>query len=222
MFRIKICGVKTVEDAQKLIDAGADAIGLNFYAPSPRSISIEVAKKIVDAIDGRLKTIGVFVNAGLEEITQTAKQLGLSGVQLHGDEPAELIASLPNELPVIRAFRVGEEGLVPVAKYLADCESAGRLPEMALVDAASSVAYGGTGEQVDWEKLKMDRQLLGDMPLILAGGLKPSNVHAAIRIVRPSAVDTASGVESSPGEKKTELVDAFVMNSIKAYEDQSA
>lgn len=208
MFRVKICGVTSVDDARLVVSAGADAIGLNFFASSKRFCAPDVAQRIVDALPTGICKVGVFVNATRDEIRQAASALSLDMVQLHGDEPAELLRQL-RPLPVMRAFRVGGD-LAPVDEYLRTCHALRCLPRMVLVDASQSGQYGGTGVTLDWQALAAGRRHFRELPLVLAGGLNPSNVAAAIGQVRPWAVDTASGVESAPGKKSESLVHDFV------------
>lgn len=215
MFRTKICGITTPNDARAVGEAGADAIGLNFYPPSPRSVTVDAARAIRDAASD-LQVVGVYVNAAVAEITRAVSELSLSAVQLHGDEPPELLADLP-ELPVVVARRMDERGVGPIVDHLAACAAAGRSPDAVLIDAAAPGAYGGTGKTADWALLSRNRDQLGDLPLILAGGLKPENVADGIRAVGPHGVDTASGVESAPGLKSAERVRAFVTAATAAF-----
>ncbi len=208
MFRVKICGITNVGDARVATDAGADAIGLNFYSASPRFCGIEQARAISQNMPQSVCKVGVFVNATPAEIRATFDTAGLDAVQLHGDESPELLRELRG-LPVIRAFRVGR-ALAPVGGYLQACHRLACVPRMVLVDTLKPGQYGGTGATLDWRVLQGNRQVLQGVPLVLAGGLKPSNVVAAIAAVRPWAVDTASGVESSPGKKSPALVREFV------------
>ena len=121
-------------------------------------------------------------------------------------------------VPVVRARRMDERGVDPLALDLVGCEAAGRRPDAMLVDAAAAGAYGGTGKRVDWPELAGERAWLRPTPLILAGGLKPGNVAEAIRVVTPYGVDTASGVEHAPGKKDPELVRAFVAAARSAFD----
>ncbi len=217
LFKIKVCGVRTIDDAQMLVDKGVDAIGLNFYQPSTRSIDLDIAKEIAEHLDDKLLKVGLFVNASLTEIEKTIGQVGLDAIQIHGDESPEFLAELPQEIPLIRAFRVGESGLNETQEYLEACSPAGRIPDMVLIDAASKGAYGGTGKQVDWERLKSEKEVLGDAQLALAGGIAPTNVAEAIRIVEPDAIDTASGVETSPGVKDATMTELLVSEARRAF-----
>ena len=217
LFKIKVCGVKTTEDAQMLIEKGVDAIGLNFYKPSPRSMSAEQASRIVSHVSNKLVKVGLFVNASIQEIDKILRKVQIDVIQIHGDEPAEFLADLPKEMPLIRAFRIGEPGLREAESYLDECVQKGRVPEMALIDAASKGAYGGTGKQVDWNRLAQERQLLGTTQLALAGGISPNNVSEAISIVRPDAIDTASGVESAPGVKDARLTSDLVDRALSSF-----
>ncbi|MEZ6112110.1 MAG: phosphoribosylanthranilate isomerase [Pirellulaceae bacterium] len=213
MFQIKICGITRVDDAVAAWQAGADAIGLNFYDRSPRCISAVQARSIGDALPpGAVQRVGVFVNSSLDEIAAICDQANLDVIQLHGDELPSMIAELSQRLarPIIRAFRCRDDSLDEVDRYLEACEQAGRLPDAVLVDAYSPGEYGGTGKCVDWESLIRERPRLRGLPLILAGGLRPENVAEAIRAVQPSAVDTASGVELSAGIKDHAAVQRFV------------
>lgn len=209
MFQIKICGITSIDDALMVARAGADAIGLNFYARSPRYVRPEVARDIVKALPADIVKVGLFVNAPADEVCRRFDDLQLDLIQLHGDEPPEFLAQLDGR-PVMRAFRVGPEGLPPVSEYLARCQRLAVPLQLVLLDSLVAGTYGGTGATVDWSTAK---QYLGKPdvpPLVLAGGLTPENVADAIRIVRPAAVDVASGVESQPGRKNPTAVGAFI------------
>jgi phosphoribosylanthranilate isomerase len=216
MFRIKICGITNVEDALAAVEAGADAIGLNFYDRSPRCVSRETAAQIADALPEGVKIVGVFVNATSSDIRSLYHDLALDLVQLHGDEPAEFLVDLDG-IPVLRAFRPdGNWSLV--REYLLRCDAQGHRPKMALVDAFSKVQYGGTGETADWPAVKANRLIFESVPVVLAGGLTPENVEQAIGIAKPDAVDTASGVEASPGCKSIEKMQSFVTAAQRAFD----
>lgn len=230
MFCIKICGVTRVDDALEIAKSGADAIGLNFYDKSPRSVSPEKASEISAALgDASGVTpllVGVFVNATSEHITGLIDSVPLGAVQLHGDEPAEFVRELPTGTPVIRAVRMGEQGLTSAADFARRCEAMGRPLSAVLVDAAPAAgqaeAYGGTGRTVDWKRVATERSLLGPIPVILAGGLRPANVAEAIAAAKPDGVDTASGVETAPGEKDPAEVASFVRTAKAALSTEGA
>jgi phosphoribosylanthranilate isomerase len=240
MFRVKICGITSVDDARAVAAAGADAVGLNFYAKSPRYVSVEKAREIVNALPAQMVKVGLFVNAPAEEVCQTYDALGLDLIQLHGDEPPHYLADLGGRA-VMRAFRFGPGGLrspqlldhgqpvsrtprVPdalesMARYLGHCGRLGCMPRLVLVDAYVEGEYGGTGQAADWERLKGSPFGTSAPPLVLAGGLTPDNVAEAVRTVGPAAVDTASGVESSPGRKDPAAVEAFVRAARRAFDE---
>jgi phosphoribosylanthranilate isomerase len=207
MFQIKICGLTNVEDALAAVEAGADALGLNFFDESPRCITREQAGRIVDALPPDVVKVGLFVNAPAEQVRQYFDQLGLDAIQLHGDEPPRYLAEL-GDRPVVRAFRL--DRLEPVGRYLGECRQGGFMPRMVLVDSRVEGTYGGSGQVADWQAVSGYPRDGSVPPLVLAGGLTPQNVARAIRTVRPAAVDTASGVERSPGQKDHELLAAFV------------
>lgn len=219
MFRIKICGITSVADGLCVARAGADAVGLNFCLSSPRYIELGLAREIVAELPGCITRVGVFVNAPVAEVGRIAQELRLNYVQLHGDEPPEYLAQLAS-LPVIRAFR-GNTDFRPVAAYLTACRSLGHPPAAILVDAFQAGQYGGTGQSPDWSAVAKARVSWDDIPLVLAGGLQPTNVATAIERVRPMAVDTASGVESSPGRKAANQVANFVAAARAAFERES-
>jgi phosphoribosylanthranilate isomerase len=210
MFRIKICGITSIQDALVAANAGADAIGLNFWPQSRRYVRTETAREIAAALPRGVVKVGVFVNATVEDIAPIADYVGLDWIQLHGDEPADLLAKLPATAFILRAYRCGEEGLAPLKRYLTESREHGRGPDAVLVDADAANEFGGTGRKADWERIAMDRDLLGGLPLILAGGLTQQNVAGAIDAVRPDGVDVASGVESQAGVKEREMVEQFV------------
>lgn len=200
---VKICGITRALDAELAIAAGADAIGLNFVPSSARRVDPGTAKQIVEVCRGRVEAIGVVADLGVAEARRLREELGLDALQLHGDEPPELLAAL---LPAaFKAVRVGS---------MADAEGAERFGgERLLVDAKVAGALGGTGQRVepDWVRgLALRRRL------ILAGGLTPDNVAQAVLAVRPWGVDVASGVELEPGMKSEPALRAFVREARRA------
>ena len=209
MFRIKICGLTNAKDARMVASSGADAIGLNFYPKSVRYVDSETAQVILQSLPKNVRSIGLFVNAEPSEIRHTFDSLKLAAIQLHGDEPPELLAEL-GDRPVIRAFRVGPPGLRPVVEYVDRCKSLHCPPKMVLLDSYKKGEYGGTGNTPEWSDVKQYHETSIRIPMVLAGGLTPQNVRQAIQATNPDAVDTASGVESSPGQKEKALVDLFV------------
>ena len=209
MFQIKICGITRVCDAVAAADAGADAIGVNFFARSSRYVSPLDALPLVDAVAGRALTVGVFVNTPAEEIAKIADQLKLDAVQLHGDEPASILRALPRRR-VIKAFRVGPEVLAPLRAWFDDAMRGALYAESVLIDCCRPGEYGGTGQVADWSAAAAYSRTPNLPPLVLAGGLRPENVAEAIVQVRPTGVDTAGGVETAPGVKCPALITAFV------------
>ncbi len=196
--RIKICGIRDEESAFAAADAGADAIGLVFYPRSPRYIEPEEAWQLVGMLPPFVSSVGLFVNADLERFMNIEEQCPTDLSQLHGQESEELVRQCgPN---VIKAIRFDP------AVIEAELARWDRIDEVdaVLVDGSA----GGQGTAFDWPALAAARERL-HKPLILAGGLTPDNVGEAIRIVRPFAVDVSSGVESSPGVKEPELIEAF-------------
>jgi phosphoribosylanthranilate isomerase len=216
MFRIKICGITCVEDARMVAAAGADAIGLNFFPMSPRYVSPERAQSIVDALPSGVLRVGLFVNAPSWEVNVTFDRLRLDLIQLHGDEPPEFVPELEGR-PFIRAFRFTASDLERVAGYLEACRRLECLPRLCLMDSFKKDQYGGTGQVADWSGLGQYPLEDWHPPMVLAGGLTPENVGQAIQAVRPQAVDTASGVESSPGHKDPERVRRFVQAAQAAF-----
>lgn len=218
LFHVKICGVTTADDARMVAESGADAIGLNFVAGSPRCLSVEAARAVADAIPDHVLVVGVFAGMPAAEIRRVVEAVGLDAVQLHGHlsgagavDPPQTCADLA-PLPVIRAIRLGVDGFAEARAWIDEARSLGHAPIMAVVDAAvtSSTAagqLGGTGATVDWGRLAAAGDL--GIPMALAGGLSPANVAEAIAATKAIAVDTASGVESAPGRKDGGKVAAF-------------
>lgn len=217
LFRIKICGVTKPDDAIAAAQAGADAIGLNFYSGSRRGIGPSQAEAIVSALPAGVAKIGVFVNPTQPELQATIDRIPLDYIQLHGDEPPEFLKQL-HGLPVIRAFRLGAAGWQPLVQFLAACQSLSTVPAAILVDAfTANGEYGGTGQLCDWSAASQYHHLGISVPLILAGGLTPANVAEAIMAVKPAAVDVASGVESEGAKKDTQKVVAFIREARQAF-----
>jgi phosphoribosylanthranilate isomerase len=216
MFHIKICGITNVDDARAVVQAGADALGLNFYPRSKRHISAELARDIIAAIPAGIVKVGLFVNSPAADVCRLFDELGLDLIQLHGDEPPDFLPQLGHR-PIMRAFRVGPDGLRPVIEYLHRGTELNVSPALTLLDSAVHGAYGGTGQTLD---SNLARQYVAQSnlpPLVLAGGLTPGNVAEAIRTVRPAAVDVASGVESRPGRKDPAMVEAFIQAARAAF-----
>ncbi|APW61363.1 phosphoribosylanthranilate isomerase [Paludisphaera borealis] len=211
MFRqspgIKVCGLTEPANALDCLQAGADWIGLNFHPASPRFVTVERAETILSALPTRAVAVGLFVNRPADEVREVCARLGLTRVQLHGDEPVEDVVAL-SEFFVIRAFRLRDASAVAaMSAYLERADRLGRSPDAVLIDAWSPGRAGGTGELIDDD-------LMDGLPplprLMLAGGLTADNVAARAARVRPWMVDAASGVESSPGVKDLDKVRAFV------------
>ena len=213
MFQIKICGVTSAADALEIARADADALGLNFFAQSPRSVSEAQAQAIVDVLPAAVQRVGVFVNHPPSEVLRLAKSLRLDWIQLHGDEPPQSL-EIYSEHQIIRAFRCREGDIDVVYRYLDQCS---RMPNAVLIDAYAAGSYGGTGKVVDWAAAETVVRQIRPVPLILAGGLHSENVAEAISAVHPQAVDTASGVETAPGKKESEKVVKFVRAALEAF-----
>jgi phosphoribosylanthranilate isomerase len=198
MTKIKICGIKTADDALAAIDLGVDLIGFNFYPKSPRYVEVGVCRGIMSRVRtiGRVTCVGVFVNATVDEIHATMDTCGLNLAQLHGDETVEFMETL--EEKSFKAFRGIPESVDGFARDDAPAF---------LVDASVKGLYGGSGVTADWDGAA---KLAKTYPLLLAGGLTPENVAEAVRRVKPWGVDVASGVESAPGEKDARKMKAFV------------
>lgn len=197
--RVKICGITRVEDALSAVNAGADAIGLVFYAESPRNVSMQSAQAIVAALPPFVSVVGLFVNASQEKIETVLSQLRLDVLQFHGDETAADCTQF--NLPYYKAIRVKAD--TNLLQYADEFNSANAL----LLDAHSDTAYGGTGQAFDWNLIPQSLP----KPIILAGGLTPQNVGAAIRQVRPYAVDVSGGVEQTKGIKDAAKIAAFML-----------
>jgi len=205
MVRIKICGVTKPEDARLAADAGADAVGLNFYPKSPRFVTPTQAAAIVRVLPAFTAPVGVFVEMPMRQICAIAFQLGLRAVQTYDLAPPD---DDPFPFAHIPAFRVEKAScLEEIRGSVGQARSLGRPPAAVLIDAFVEGQVGGTGRRAPWELLA---GFDPGVPVILAGGLTPENVAEAIAAVRPWGVDVASGVESAPGRKDPEKVTRFV------------
>ena len=216
-LRIKICGITNVTDSRQACLLGADAIGLNFYARSPRYIDAATAAMILRELPPFVDAVGLFVNLALLQVLEALRPLGrIRTFQWYGEahEPGD-----PSPYQLIAAFSVRDrEDLRLIDGYLDRCRGLGLLPAAVLVDAHAPGQYGGTGRTAPWALLADFRP---DVPLILAGGLTPENVAEAVRIVRPYAVDVASGVEQSPGRKDAEKMRRFIGSAREAAAEYS-
>ncbi|HZG51582.1 MAG TPA: phosphoribosylanthranilate isomerase [Pyrinomonadaceae bacterium] len=210
MVKVKVCGITNRADALGAVEAGADALGFNFYARSPRYIEPRAARGIIAEMPPSVLCVGVFVNEeSAAAVARLAEESGVSAVQLHGDEPPEYCAALGGH-EVIKALRVGKD-FAP--------EEATRYPAGSiLLDAYNAHARGGTGETFDWTLARRTREVVAR--LYLAGGLTPENVCEAMTAVAPYAVDVCSGVEVAPGRKDAARVRAFVA-AVRAGEKKS-
>ena len=208
--RVKIEGLRDPGTALRIAQMGADAIGMVF-AESPRWVSPDQARSVVDCLPPWVATVGVFVNASAATINRVVQRTRIGYVQLHGDEPPDIVAQI--DRPCIRAFRIRDESWVgEVRSWVDACEARSNLAAV-LLDAYNPNVRGGTGERFNWD-LVADARAAGAMagidPIIIAGALDPSCVGPAIDIVKPWAVDVSSGVESSPGIKDLRKVEDFL------------
>jgi phosphoribosylanthranilate isomerase len=202
MTRVKICGITRPEDAELAASLGAWAIGFILWPQSKRHADPAIAAGIARALRRRVELVGVFVNPTLDEVVQATEGIGLTHLQLHGDEGPSFCAAVSQRtgLPVIKALGVGSGAdILAAERYHTDFH---------LLDAAAGAAYGGTGRTWDYDLLARRRSRT---PVILSGGLTPDNVAEAITAVRPWAVDVSSGVEAAPGVKDPAKVEAFVI-----------
>ncbi len=200
MTRAKICGITSLEDAELALEVGAWAVGLILWPGSARRCDPAIALRISRALRRRAEVAGVFVNAPLADVTELADALGLTIVQLHGDEGPAFCGEVARRTgaKVMKAARVRSGAdIAALAAFHTDLH---------LLDAHRPGLRGGTGETFDWELVAARRSTI---PLVLSGGLTPENVGAAIAATHPFAVDTASGTEASPGVKDPERVRAF-------------
>jgi phosphoribosylanthranilate isomerase len=194
--KVKICGITRLEDALLAARLGADALGFNFWPRSKRFIAPADARAIVRRLPPFVSAVGVFVDPSREEVLRAQDVSGVNVVQLHGDEPPELCASLP--FPVVKAIRVADgNSLAKLASYEV---------QAFLLDSPTA-GYGGSGTTFEWE---LAAEASAELTVILAGGLAPENVSDAIAVVGPWGVDVASGVERSPGVKDQDRMRRFI------------
>jgi phosphoribosylanthranilate isomerase len=187
--RVKICGIRRPEDAQLAVDLGADALGFVFWPGSPRAVTADEARRMIDRVPPFVATIGVFVNQERAEVLATARRAGLTAIQLHGDEDPSSYAGCGWR--VIKAVPVGSGFMLSAVEDVP--------AEMTvLLDAHDPVRRGGTGQPIEWHVAATAARV---RPIVLSGGLTPANVRTAVDTVRPFAVDVSSGVESAPGIK---------------------
>ncbi|HVE67898.1 MAG TPA: phosphoribosylanthranilate isomerase [Solirubrobacteraceae bacterium] len=199
-MRVKFCGITDLDDAAEAVRLGAWAIGLIHFDGSPRNIDAAEAARIGAAFRRKCEVVGVFVNPTLEEVDKAVENAGLTMVQLNGAEGAQFCAEVARRtgVKVIKAIHVASAADVHAAEaYRTDFH---------LFDRRGKGLWGGTGESFDWELLRGHRS---EVPDVLAGGLRPDNVAAAIAIAQPFAVDVASGVETEPGRKDHAAMEAF-------------
>lgn len=196
--KIKICGVTRVDDALLACELGADLIGLNFYRPSPRYLSLESAREIKQAVAGRATLVGVFVNAERGYVERMLKELALGFIQFHGDEDESALAGWP--VPTIRAYRLRSESPAELIRR--------SRADYVLLDSYDPALFGGTGRALPLALLKgIDLRRV-----IISGGLGPDSVADAAAL-NPWAVDVASGVESAPGLKDPSKLRSFIINA---------
>ena len=201
MTFIKICGITNVDDALAAVTAGADALGFNFYKPSPRYVTPQNAREIIAKLPMSVLTVGVFVNEDSpKSVLNIANEAGITALQLHGDESASYCRELAKDRYVIKSLAVANDfDLQTVAAYKV---------EAIMLDTKHFALRGGTGEVFDWSIAREVNQVVPK--LFLAGGLSPDNIKEAIETVRPYAIDACSALEDSPGRKNHERMRNFV------------
>ncbi|MBV9622879.1 MAG: phosphoribosylanthranilate isomerase [Acidobacteria bacterium] len=208
MTWIKICGIMTLQDALTAVRAGADAIGFVFHNQSPRNITPEAARAIVERLPEKTEKIGVFVNQPAERIADMADRAQLSGVQLHGDEYRDPVCTVHRRVLLsIPADRAATDG--PSLRSALERMKENLIAIM--VDSGSPKRRGGTGRTFEWNQaFAWITELQRLRPVVVAGGLNPGNVQEAMRILQPWGVDVSSGVEAAPGRKDQDKIRAFV------------
>jgi len=205
MVWIKICGITNLPDAETAIALGADAVGFVF-APSKREVTPDLVRKITRALPPKALKIGVFANQEISLVRAAAEYCGLTGVQLHGDEPPAYCASL-GDFEVIKAFRVNSQiDADKIKTYIINKKS-----RKILFDTYMPKTLGGTGKTFNWELAANQKWI--QVPLIIAGGLNADNVVQAIRLASPFGVDVSSGVEKAPGQKDLFKLKTFIENA---------
>lgn len=199
-MRVKFCGITNLDDAAEAVRLGAWAVGLIHFDASPRCVEPAVAVQIAAAFRRKCEVVGVFVNPELDEVGKAVEDAGLTMVQLNGNEGPSFCAEVARRtgVKVIKAIHVSSAADVHAAEAFRT--------DFHLFDRGGKGLWGGTGQSFDWELL---RDHHSEVPAILAGGLRPENVAAAIAVARPYAVDVASGVESEPGRKDHAAMTAF-------------
>jgi len=200
MVKVKICGITNWSDARGAVEAGADFLGFNFYRESLRYIAPVAARRIVRRLPERVASVGVFVNEAEPKMLEIARRVGLDYVQLHGDEPAEVVSRMRRRIRVIKAIRVRESFRVA---QLANFKGASSI----LLDGFDAQLRGGTGKSFNW---KLAKSAGRKRQIFLAGGLTPENAAEAVSAARPFAIDVCSGVESQPGKKDVARMRALV------------
>ena len=196
--RVKICGITRIEDGAAACAAGADAIGLNFYPPSPRAVDIETAVSIRCALPPFVTVVGLFVNAAEDTVAETARRVHLDLLQFHGDEtPAQCEVF---DVPYMKAIRVNDSvDLRQASRRYAGAKAL-------VLDTHDDKLWGGSGRTFDWDVVPPDIEL----PVVLAGGLTPANVADAVLRLRPYGVDVSGGVEGAPGIKDAASIARFI------------
>jgi len=203
---LKICGITTANDAQKLVELGVHALGINFWPKSKRYLDPKSARIISQPLAGKILRVGVFVNAPPEHVRQLIKEDVIDLAQFHGDESPEYCAPFADEqIPFIKAIGVNNaNSLAHLSEYRATA---------ILLDTPAPGVYGGTGEAFDWTHARDFILSNPDVPVLLAGGITPANATEAINAVHPAALDVASGAELSPGLKDFDKVSALLQST---------
>jgi phosphoribosylanthranilate isomerase len=212
MILVKICGITNWPDAKAACDAGANMLGFNFYEKSLRRVSTVEAATMRAKLPAGVEPVGLFVNAKPSEIASLHAFVRFNAAQLHGDESPSIVSEVGRTVPVIKAFRVAADFPLSTLDKFHDAFAF-------LLDGSRGGQYGGTGTAADWN---VARRAAASHRIVLAGGLTPENVAAAIRAVRPYAVDVASGVETKPGKKDQAKVRAFIEEVRRAEKELDA
>ncbi len=211
---VKICGVTQRADAELAVALGADLLGLNFYPQSPRYIAPKAAGAIANAVRGRTLLVGVFVNCRPAEVAAIAADVGLDLLQFHGDEGPQAIA--PFAAQALKVFRLNDDFDPAVVQDYP-------LVWGFLLDTPQAKLYGGSGQTWNFAKLARFRENVGAGPrTLIAGGLRPDNVRAALALARPDGIDVCSGVEASPGKKDPQLLCQLFAEIAHAESTQTA